>query len=153
MRIVRNTIESDLEAIAFLEEQTFSDAWTLKSIQDTFQQSQAFIVTAESDGKVAGYCIVYFVLDEGEIARVAVENSYRRQGVGRSIIEQVEKVCQEKGIIRLMLDVREGNDSARQFYQSLGFEEDGIRKSFYSLPEEDAVLMSKIIISPDVNRD
>lgn len=153
MLVIRNTIEADLEAIASLECQTFSDAWTVKSIQDTFQQSQAFMVTAELDGKVAGYCIVYFVLDEGEIARIAVDNSYRRQGVGRRVLEQVEKMCQEKGIIRLMLDVREGNDSARQFYQSLGFEEDGIRKNFYSLPEENAILMSKNVISSAANKD
>lgn len=153
MLTVRNMIESDLEAIASLENAVFSDAWTAKSLQDTYHQAQTFIVTAELDGKVAGYCIVYFVLDEGEIARVAVDNSCRRQGVGRSILEQVEKMCQAKGIIRLMLDVREGNDSARKFYQSLGFEEDGIRKNFYTLPEENAILMSKIVISPDVNKD
>ncbi len=153
MLIVRNTIESDLEAIASLECETFSDAWTLKSIQDTFRQSQAFIVTAELDGKVAGYCIVYFVLDEGEIARVAVDHSCRRQGVGHSILEQVEKICGEKNIVRLMLDVRESNESARKFYQSLGFKEDGLRKNFYSLPEENAILMSKNLILSDVNKD
>ena len=68
MLIVRNMMESDLEGIAILEKEIFPDAWTQKSIQDTYNQSQAFIVTAEMDGKLAGYCIVYFVLDEGEIA-------------------------------------------------------------------------------------
>ena len=85
MLSVRNMVESDLDAIATLESMTFSDAWTAKSIYDTFCQSQAFIVTAESNGKIAGYCIVYFVLDEGEIARIAVDSSCRRQGVGRKI--------------------------------------------------------------------
>lgn len=145
MLIVRNMIESDLEAIASLESAVFSDAWTVKSIRDTYNQPQTFIVTAELDGKVAGYCIVYFVLDEGEIARVAVNHSYRRQGVGRSILKQVEKICEEKNIIRLMLDVRESNESARKFYQSFGFKEDGIRKNFYEMPKENAVLMSKNI--------
>ena len=153
MLIVRNVTASDLEAIASLENTVFPDAWTTKSIQDTYHQPQAFIVTAELDGEIAGYCIVYFVLDEGEIARVAVDHSCRRQGVGRKLLEQVENVCSEKGIIRLMLDVRESNESARKFYQNFGFGEDGIRKNFYSLPEENAVLMSKTIISPDANRD
>lgn len=145
MLIVRKMIESDLEAIASMESAVFSDAWTAKSIEDTYNQSQAFIVTAESEGKIAGYCIVYFVLDEGEIARIAVDGLCRRQGVGRKLLEQVEKICGEKNIIRLMLDVRESNDSARKFYQSFGFEEDGIRKNFYDMPKEDAILMSKMI--------
>ena len=81
MLIVRNMIESDLEAIASLEKNIFSDAWTAKSIEDTYNQPQAFIMMAELEGKLAGYCIVYFVLDEGEIARIAVDSSFRRQGV------------------------------------------------------------------------
>ena len=145
MLIVRNMIESDVEAIATMESAVFSDAWTAKSIEDTDNQPQAFIVTAELDGKVAGYCIVYFVLDEGEIARIAVDNCFRRQGVGRKLLEQVERTCKEKGIIRLMLDVRESNESARAFYKSLGFEEDGVRKNFYEMPKENAVLMSKVL--------
>ncbi len=145
MLIVRNMKESDLEAIASLEKNIFSDAWTAKSIGDTYNQSQAFIVTAELNGKLAGYCIVYFVLDEGEIARIAVDNCVRRQGVGRKLLEQVKKTCEEKGIIRLMLDVRESNESARAFYKNYGFEEDGLRKNFYDMPKEDAVLMSMVL--------
>ena len=98
MLIVRNMIESDLEAIASLEKNIFSDAWTAKSIEDTYNQPQAFIMMAELEGKLAGYCIVYFVLDEGEIARIAVDSSFRRQGVGRKLLKQVENTCEEKGI-------------------------------------------------------
>lgn len=145
MLTVRNMVETDLDAIAKLEAATFTDAWTAKSIYDTFCQKQAFIVTAENEGKVAGYCIVYFVLDEGEIARIAVDTSCRRQGVGCKILNQVNQICVEKGITRLMLDVRESNESARKFYLSYGFQEDGIRKNFYDMPKEHAVLMSKDI--------
>ena len=145
MLIVRNMIESDVEEIASMESAIFSDAWTARSIEETYNQSQAFIVTAELNDKLAGYCIVYFVLDEGEIARIAVDNSLRRQGVGRKLLEQVEIICKEKGITRLMLDVRESNENARAFYKSLGFEEDGVRKNFYEMPKEDAVLMSKAL--------
>lgn len=145
MLTVRDMVETDLDAIAGLEAAAFTDAWTSKSIHDTFCQKQAFIVTAENDGKVVGYCIVYFVLDEGEIARIAVDPSCRRQGVGRKILEQVSQICGDKGITRLLLDVRESNENARRFYLSHGFQEDGIRKNFYEMPKENAILMSKDI--------
>ncbi len=145
MRIVRNMIESDLEAVAALERVIFSDAWTSKCIYDTFCQKQAFVLIAELDGRIVGYCIVYFVLDEGEIARIAVDTSCRRQGVGRELLNQVEKICTEKRMVRLLLDVRESNKTAREFYLNYGFEEDGIRKNFYDMPKENAILMSKRI--------
>lgn len=143
MLVVRNMQLSDVSEIARLEKIAFSDAWTEKGILDTFHQQQAFIVVGEMDGKVVGYCIMYYVLDEGEIARIAVDDTCKRQGVGRTILKQVECICREKGITRILLDVREGNDTARAFYANYGFIEDGIRKNFYEMPKEHAILMSK----------
>lgn len=143
MLIIRNMQLSDANEIARLEEEAFSDAWTEKGILDTFHQQQAFVVVGEMDDKVVGYCIMYYVLDEGEIARIAVDDNCKRQGVGRAILNQVECICKEKGITRILLDVRESNGAARAFYRNYGFVEDGIRKNFYEMPKEHAVLMSK----------
>ena len=137
---------SDANEIARLEEEAFSDAWTEKGILDTFHQQQAFVVIGEMNEKVVGYCIMYYVLDEGEIARIAVDDTCKRQGVGRAILNQVECVCKEKAITRILLDVRESNETARAFYRDYGFAEDGIRKNFYEMPKEHAVLMSKDVI-------
>lgn len=146
MVIVRNMQLSDAEGIAALERAAFSDAWTEKGIIDTFHQQQAFTVVAEMDEQIVGYCIVYYVLDEGEIARIAVSDSCRRQGVGRAVLNEVNNICLQKGISRILLDVRESNDVARAFYKQYGFVEDGMRKNFYDMPKEHAVLMSKDIV-------
>lgn len=145
MPVFRKMIDADVERVAELEKNIFSDAWTSKSIYETSGQQQAFIVVAEEKGEIAGYCIVYYVLDEGEIARIAVDDRYRRQGVGRGLLDYTCECCREKCVERLLLDVRESNESARAFYKNYGFEEDGIRKNFYEMPKEHAVLMSMLI--------
>ena len=43
----------------------------------------------------------------------------------------------------ISVDVRIGNTPARNLYESLGFVQDGLRKGYYDLPKEDAVLMSR----------
>jgi len=145
MQVFRNASEADIEKIAQLEAMTFSDAWTVKSISDTFKQKQAFLTVAEVDGIVSGYCIVYYVMDEAEIARIAVNETVRRQGIGRGLLDFTCKCCGEKQINKLLLDVRESNIGAIVFYKRYGFLEDGIRKNFYEMPKENAVLMSKQI--------
>lgn len=145
MLVFRNMTETDISEVATLEATVFVDAWTEQSVYETFCQSQAFITVAEIEGELAGYCIVYHVLDECEIARIAVDEKARRQGVGRGLLDYVCKCCREKQVERLMLDVRESNAGARAFYQNFGFVEDGIRKNFYEQPKENAVLMSKKI--------
>lgn len=146
MLVFRNITETDIPNVATLEAHGFSDAWTAQSICETFCQSQAFIAVAEMDDQLAGYCIVYYVLDEAEIARIAVDENVRRQGVGRGLLDYVCACCKEKKIERLLLDVRESNAGARAFYQQYGFAEDGIRKNFYDQPKENAVLMSKMLV-------
>ena len=147
MQIVRKMKEEDVAAVAALEQATFADAWSAQGIRDTLCQSQAYILVAELDEKIVGYCIVYHVLDEAEIARIAVDSSRRNQGVGHCLMDAVTEECKTNGITRILLDVRESNDSARSFYSHYGFKEDGIRKDFYECPREHAVLMSMPTVS------
>lgn len=145
MRSFRKMTEADIEAIAQLEADTFSDAWTVKGITETFRGNQSMITVAEEDGRVIGYCILYYVLDEGEIARIAVEKEMRKKGVGDGLLTDVISRCGKMGLTRILLDVRESNENARHFYAKHGFLKDGIRKGFYENPREDAVLMSREI--------
>lgn len=141
----RKMTEKDVDAVAGIEKEIFSDAWTSESIYETSCQKQAFITVAEEDGKIAGYCIIYYVMDEGEIARIAVTPTKQHKGTGRSLLDYTCSMCRKKGVTRMLLDVRESNRNARKFYESYGFTEDGIRKNFYRMPVEHAVLMSKTI--------
>lgn len=134
---------SDLQDIAALESEIFSDAWSLKSLEETWNQKNAVIFAAKTEKKIAGYLIIYYVLDEGEIARIATAPSMRRQGAAGQMFQELVAFCEEQQITRIMLEVREGNEAARRFYEKCGFTEDGIRKNYYENPQENAILMSK----------
>ena len=142
----RKAEQKDILQIAELDKNIFTDPWSEQGLLDTYSQKQSFLTIAEVGGQIVAYCILYYVLEEGEIARIAVDNAYRRQGVGRGLMEYTCQVCLEMQVERLLLDVRESNVAAQKFYQSYGFEMDGMRKNFYQTPTEDAVLMSKILV-------
>ena len=146
MPIFRRASEKDIIKIAELERENFTDAWSKQSIAETLVQKQAFITVAEKQGEVVGYCIVYYVMDEAEIARIAISSEMRRQGIGKELLDYTVECCREKQIDRLLLDVRESNQNAIAFYTAYGFGEDGIRKNFYECPQEHAVLMSKDLV-------
>lgn len=147
MLVFRKTTELDAKQIAELEKNIFADAWSEKGIGDTMNQSQAFITVAEEAGEIAGYCIIYYALDEAEIARIATGEKWRRRGVARQLLDYTCECCRERNVERLLLDVRESNKAARAFYDDYGFGVDGIRKNFYDMPKEHAVLMSMMIDS------
>ena len=76
------------------------------------------------------------------VRRELGENA-RRRGIGRALMEELFRRMQERKVRVIHLDVRIGNTPARNLYESLGFVQDGLRKGYYDLPKEDAVLMSR----------
>lgn len=142
MAEIRKISENDIEAVASMEAAVFPDPWSAKSIKDTYEQTTACILGAYQEGTLIGYVIFYYVLDEGEIARIAVSPSHRRQGVADQIFAGLLGFCAEKEIERILLDVRISNEPAIAFYRKSGFADDGIRKNFYDNPKEHALLMS-----------
>lgn len=145
MLAIRKMKEADIPEIARLEKEIFSDSWSEKAIKETFDQQQTLVLVAYEDKQLIGYLILYFVLEEGEIARIAVISDHRRQGVGARMLLELEDLCEDNGITKLLLDVRESNKAAISFYTSYGFVQDGIRRNFYTNPQEDGILMSREI--------
>lgn len=135
--------ESDADCVARLEMNIFPDPWSEKSILESLSQEYSICLVLEDRDQVVGYLIFYQSFGEGEILRVAVEKKNQRQGAGTCLLDALDTFCVEKGITKVMLDVRESNQKARNFYKKKGFEEDGIRRNFYTSPNEDAVLMSR----------
>ena len=142
---VRLMTKEDGAAVAEMEHQLFSDAWSEKSVQETMDQPASICLMAEKAGRPAGYLLAYTAADEVEIARIGVSKELQRQGTGRTLLAELEKLCASKGIRKILLDVRAGNEAARALYAAAGFREDGIRQRFYENPQEDAVLMSRTL--------
>ena len=142
MAEIKRISENDIETVAALESEIFSDSWSAKSIKETYENKAALILGAYQNDALIGYVIFYYVLDEGEIARIAVSPSHRRQGVAEEIFAGLLDFCKENNIERILLDVRISNEPAIAFYRKSGFADDGIRKNFYENPKEHALLMS-----------
>ena len=141
--IVRKMKYEEAAAVAEMEHQTFSDEWSERAVLDTLENKKTICLTAEKAGKLIGYLFAYVAVDEADIARVAVLKESRKQGVGSELMKALEQIGIEKGIHRLLLDVRRSNGGAKAFYIKHGFQEDGVRPGFYESPEEDAILMSR----------
>lgn len=129
--------------IAELEEMIFSDPWSAGEIEKTLEQKHSLCAVAEAENQVVGYFLCYYVLDECEIARIAVHSDRRRDGVGRKLMSFLVAECKKRQVAKILLDVRIGNDTAIAFYEKMGFVRDGVRKGYYGGNHpEDALLMS-----------
>lgn len=142
MFCIRRMREEDLADVARLEKEIFSDPWSENAIRESMEQSQTLLLSALEDGVLVGYLIVYYVLEDGEIARIAVERTFAETGVASRLMKELAFICADNGVNKLLLDVRESNESAKAFYKKKGFVLDGVRKNYYTNPTENAILMS-----------
>ena len=74
---------------------------------------------------------------ESEVLNLAVSMPWRRQGVGRRLVE--EMIARSAG--DLLLEVRASNIEARNLYKKLGFQDERRRPGYYESPSEAAIVM------------
>jgi ribosomal-protein-alanine N-acetyltransferase len=108
---------------------------------DAIENPNAFFLVVSDKTQIMGYIGMYESVDEGEITNVAVDDRFRGLGIGRKMLEEMQRCAVEKGIPRIILEVRAGNAPAISLYKSCGFKNIGIRRDFYNFPREDADIM------------
>ena len=140
-RIVRLE-RSMLPQVAELEKECFSEPWSESSLE-LLLGGQGVGLAALCGGRVVAYVGMLCVLDEGQITNLAVRSEHRRRGLGRALMSSLEELAAEKGASLLSLEVRESNVAARGLYRAMGWQEEGVRKGFYKLPLENAIVMTK----------
>ena len=92
---------------------------------------------------IRAYCAFQVVADEAHVHNLAVVPEARRRGLARRLLALTLEIAAGKGARAAHLEVRAGNAAARALYRVMGFREVGTRRSYYSAPVEDAVLLSR----------
>ena len=81
-------------------------------------------------------------MGEVYITNVAVFPEFRRNGVGKALVECLVKQMKTEHADFVTLEVRKSNINAISLYEKCGFKKVGERKNFYEKPIEDAILMT-----------
>lgn len=131
-----------IKPIAELEEICFSTPWSAEAVLDAFKNGTKFFVAVKNK-RVIGYIGISCILDEGYITNIAVLPQYRNKGVGTALLNRVFSLARDLALSFISLEVRESNQGAISLYKKLGFKQEGKRKSFYTNPKEDALIMTK----------
>jgi ribosomal-protein-alanine N-acetyltransferase len=133
--------------VAAIERRAFSDPWSANSFRALFGNPLVHFAVAEDalTGQVVGYVVMWFVVDESEIANLAVSDTLRRSGVGARLLDHALEAAQTRQSAVVFLEVRESNGAARALYASRGFEIAGRRSKYYRKPVEDALVLRRAL--------
>ena len=133
--------EKEAAAAAEIEKLCFSHPWSEATMISEMKSPFADFIGAFSEGELAGYIGGRTIAEETEIFNVAVAPKFRRNGIGKALIEKFIETVREKETEAIYLEVRTSNLGAINLYERAGFVFCGIRRDYYDDPKENAILM------------
>jgi ribosomal-protein-alanine N-acetyltransferase len=123
--------------------------WTPARVRKYINDRETMVLVASIAGTIEGFAIMKFREDDAHLFLLAVEPRARRNGIGRAMLEWLEKSCRTAGMQSIRLEVRDSNAAARRFYERMGYLVVSRVAAYYDR-QEAAVVMAKTLRGPDV---
>lgn len=130
MVLVRAVCEEDAEGLSHLITEFTHFLTTAAQIRQRLTQSQGseHPIVAELDGQVVGFAslrLVHYLGEDvpyAEISELFVSAPYRRQGIGRALMTELEALARAAGASSIAVLTAPDNDTAVALYRTMGFE-------------------------------
>ena len=140
---LRRAQEDDFSEVMSLERKSFPlDAYPDEVLRRRMiEYPQGFLVALQ-DGKIVGYIAAWVVSRKARIDSMAIDEQYRRRGIGSLMLDTVLDHFKRNGHKTVELKVRPTNTGAIKLYATFGFQVVGVEPRYYQSDGSDAFLMS-----------
>lgn len=136
---------NDVEAMVEIERRVYHGyaPWSALAFTSELSRRHRLYLVAMDDNYIVGFagCSFDWLRNEAHITNIAVTPGYQRLGIGSSLIQTLQKVASNNGMLRMSLEVRVENTTARRLYRQLGFVASTIKKAYYEDDHGDALEM------------
>lgn len=138
--LIKKTSPDDFKNLLKLENECFlGESWSLSQISSHHETQNSILYLSENKTPI-GYLIYLETPFELEILRIGVLATYRCQGIGKELLDFLDRIANKRDIF---LEVHEENQSGIELYKKKGFIKITVRRRYY--PDgKDAILMKRI---------
>ena len=106
-------------------------AWGAARIRWHVRDPESVVLTARLSVMVAGFAIMRYGEDVAHLNLLAVDPAHRRRGIARALVRWLEETALTAGTFIIGLELRAGNEVARNLYRALGYRELGQIPGYY----------------------
>jgi ribosomal-protein-alanine N-acetyltransferase len=138
----RPMLDADVPLVIGVERASYQFPWSEGIFRDCLRVGYLCRVVMLDD-ELIGYGVMSAGAGEAHILNVCVRESARCRGVGRSLLRHLLERATAFGMGEAYLEVRPSNTAAIRLYQSLGFQQVGVRRGYYQAVggREDAAVL------------
>lgn len=151
---------SDADALAEICGEVFppsASVWRAADFTSYAAAATSTVVVARSAGNVCGGAVVQIVPGdpnsevadaEAELLTIFRAAGSAGSGVGSAILDHILKICAERQVAAIFLEVAATNNRAQLLYQKFDFKRTGVRKGYFPSHKNnrvDAIMMTRCV--------
>lgn len=140
MQITKMTL-SDLDLIGNNLETEYDHFWNYNILKSALQNPNNILLVVKENENIVGFTCINIILDEATIENIVTKKNMRNKHIASNLMEEIIKICKEKHLSSLTLEVNKSNLPAIKLYQKFNFKNVGLRKKYYN-NIDDAIIMS-----------
>jgi ribosomal-protein-alanine N-acetyltransferase len=140
--VIRPMSDADVPGVIAVERASYQFPWSEGIFRDCLRVGYVCRVLTAGD-EVIGYGVMSVGAGEAHILNLCVHQAHRCRGLGKRLLEHLLDRAAMAGMSEAFLEVRPSNTAAIRLYQSLGFEQAGMRRGYYQAVggREDAAVL------------
>ncbi len=132
----------DLRHVLRIESRVFPEPWSVAVFNSELALRKGRLYRAAWDGdEMAGYIGFMMLDDEAHMTTLATAPAFQRSGVATTMIVDGIRTLLAGGIKHISLEVAANNDPAQALYRRFGFAPVAVRKNYYPVTGQDALVM------------
>jgi ribosomal-protein-alanine N-acetyltransferase len=139
--------ELDIPMVVTIERSAYQFPWSEGIFRDCLRVGYVCRVV-DAGGDMGGYGIMSVGAGEAHILNVCIREEYRGRGYARKMLVYLMDRARAAGMREAFLEVRPSNTAASRLYQSMGFEQVGVRRGYYqaTVGREDAAVLRRVLL-------
>ena len=123
----------DAEALAAIHAQGFHRGWPREDFQSYIAgRDTPVYIACDARRKIAGFAMLRLAADEAELITIAVDNRWRRKGIGKALMHALFEDLAMTPARKLFLEVAADNPAALKLYGAHGFRKISERQGYYA---------------------
>ena len=123
----------DLPEVMEVENRVYPYPWSEGIFKDCLRSGYHGFLLKQAD-ELLGYSMISIAVGECHILNICVDKGQQGNGYGRYLLEFLLEEAKEQQAKSVFLEVRTSNKAAINLYESMGFNELGMRKAYYPAP-------------------
>jgi len=138
---IRWMIRRDMDEVLEIENAVFDAPWQESDYVKRLRQRNCIGMVVDDGKRVVGFMVYELHRKKLHVLNLAVHPDWQGKGLGRSMVERLAEKLSTQRRMRIVLEVRETNLNAQQFFRHCGFRATAIFHDHFDNCDEDAYQM------------